>query len=563
MALDPPEAGEKRSLKLLTRENEFNEEYKQLVLRFTDGTYGDIKKAGAAASGGCDPDLFNDSRHDLRHDRILKYNLDGRILQDVYGSEPGGLFVAFIRGQKYSGKEVFAIDPHGAPPLLFPVAPEEVELVTYDDTKNGIWASFHLADEYKGGKANSAQKNGPIHIEHQTLDTTIEKSGNLIGQATTTFISQVDGLRVVPFDFFPKLRVQSVALQGGQQIGFVQEGKDEDAEYLSVILPKPLAAGEKCTIVTKYEGKDAVSNEGGGNYFPVARENWYPSVPAASFGEYTSYDLTFRIPKGMKMAATGSLVSESEDGDHNVTVWKSDVPQTVAGFNFGKLKMQEAKTNNPVYLVQSYANEQSPNWVEALRQQATTSDLLNQEHFGTQREVALGTMSTTGLEKKALAEGQLSLVLYSDYFGPLPFKHLAMTQQTACNFGQSWPNLVWLPLCSYFGGTVRHQLGLDFEDYGYWKIVAPHEVAHQWWGHTVGFSSYRDQWMSEGFADFSASLFIQMVEKDPKKFTAFWNDERELLTMRNKEGFRAIDAGPLTWGYRLSNSRTASMSHAI
>ena len=270
----------------------------------------------------------------------------------------------------------------------------------------------------RGVRRIARRKTCPIHIEHQTLDTTIEKSGNLIGQATTTFISQVDGLRVVPFDFFPKLRVQSVALQGGQQIGFVQEGKDEDAEYLSVILPKPLAAGEKCTIVTKYEGKDAVSNEGGGNYFPVARENWYPSVPAASFGEYTSYDLTFRIPKGMKMAATGSLVSESEDGDHNVTVWKSDVPQTVAGFNFGKLKMQEAKTNNPVYLSKSYANEQSPNWVEALRQQATTSDLLNQEHFGTQREVALGTMSTTGLEKKALAEGQLSLVLYSDYFGP-------------------------------------------------------------------------------------------------------------------------------------------------
>jgi Peptidase family M1 domain len=283
---------------------------------------------------------------------------------------------------------------------------------------------------------------------------------------------------------------------------------------------------------------------------------WYPNLATDAMGAYTDYDLTFRIPRGMKIAATGSLVSESEDGDHNVTVWKSDVPQTVAGFNFGKFKMAEAKTNSPVYLVQSYANVQAPNWVESLRQQATTSDLLNQEHFGLQTEAAVGTMSTTGLEKKALAEGQLSLVLYSDYFGPTPFKHLALTQQTACNFGQSWPNLVWLPLCSFFDGTVRHQLGLDFADYGYWKTVAPHEVAHQWWGHTVGFSSYRDQWMSEGFADFSASLFIQLVEKDPKKFTDFWNDERELLTTRNKEGYRAIDAGPRTMGYRLSNTRT-------
>jgi aminopeptidase N len=71
----------------------------------------------------------------------------------------------------------------------------------------------------------------------------------------------------------------------------------------------------------------------------------------------------------------------------------------------------------------------------------------------------------------------------------------------------------------------------------------------------VGFNSYRDQWMSEGFAEMSASLFIQLIEKNPKKFAEFWDDERKSLTERNKEGFRAIDAGPVTMGYRLNNSR--------
>jgi aminopeptidase N len=169
--------------------------------------------------------------------------------------------------------------------------------------------------------------------------------------------------------------------------------------------------------------------------------------------------------------------------------------------------------------------------------------------------VALGNMSTTPLLKKALAEGQVAVSLYSDYYGPSLFKRLALTQQTACNFGQSWPELVWIPICYFFDTTVRHQLGMDEGDRGYWKAVTPHEVAHQWWGHTVGFSSYRDQWMSEGFSDFSASLFLQMVEKNPQKFIAFWNDERDLLVERNREGFRAIDAGPVTLGYRLSNSR--------
>ena len=341
----------------------------------------------------------------------------------------------------------------------------------------------------------------------------------------------------------------------GQQLSFIQEGKDDDAEFFSVILPKPLATGQKMTIVTTYAGKDAVRNEGGGNYYPVAREDWYPSSVGGGLGEFTNYDLTFHIPGGMKIAATGTLVSETNEGGSNVSVWKTEVPQTVAGFNFGKFKAEQAQMTRPSYLVLAYANENPPDWVSSLNH--ATDESMFTRTFGSQRpEVALGTLSTTGLEKKALSEGELSIELFTDYFGPLPFKRLAMTQQTACNYGQSWPTLVFLPICSFFDTTVRNQLGLEWGSRGYWKTVAPHEVAHQWWGHAVGFNSYRDEWMSEGFADMSASLFIQLIEKDPKKFIEFWNDERWMITAKDRQGFRPIDAGPLTQGYRLDNSRT-------
>ncbi|MGA8373406.1 MAG: M1 family aminopeptidase [Candidatus Sulfotelmatobacter sp.] len=297
------------------------------------------------------------------------------------------------------------------------------------------------------------------------------------------------------------------------------------------------------------------SNEGSGNYYPVSRENWYPNNPSASLGEYALYDMTFRIPKGMKMAATGELVRESNDGSQNVSVWKSEAPQTVAGFNFGKFKVEEVKLTKPEYLVQSLANQDPPDWVENLRR-ATSGDALPSQGSHLGAGVSLGTMNTTLLNKKALAEGELAVELYTDYFGPSLFKHLQITQQTDCRYGQSWPELVWIPMCNFFDTTVRHQLGMDFGDRGYWKVVTPHEVAHQWWGHTVGFNSYHDQWMSEGFADMSASIYLYNIEKSPQKFISFWNDERELLLERNADGFRAIDAGPVTMGYRMSNSRT-------
>jgi hypothetical protein len=420
-----------------------------------------------------------------------------------------------------------------------------VDFWTYDENKWGDWASFNFSVPHPKGTVGNV-----LRMEHHKLDTTLEKSGALSGKADTTFVSLRNGLRVLPLSLFHTLRVQSVTANG-QPLSFIQEDKNDDADF-AVILPKPLAAGETFTLTTTYSGKEAVVNEGGGNYFPVARENWYPNSVNSGLGEYASYDMTFRIPKGMKIAATGNMLSESNEGGQNVSLWKSESPQTVAGFNFGRFKVEEAKLTKPEVFIQSYANEEPPDWVNSL-QHAASGELPGQ---GTMPQVALGTMSTTSLNKKALAEGQLAVQLYTEYFGPSLFTHLQITQQTACNFGQAWPELVWIPICYYFDTTVRHQLGMDWGDRGYWKVVTPHEVAHQWWGHTVGFSSSRDQWMSEGFADMSASLYLTMIEKDQKKFLTFWNDERQLLLERDAQGFRPIDVGPLTMGYRASNSRT-------
>jgi hypothetical protein len=537
LVLDPGIESERASLKLLTKENEFSETFEHAVFRFTDATYDELKKAGPAGGGSCDAGLLKDTQNTTRHK--FKDNMEARLLIDVLSPEPGGYFAAFIHGRHYSGKEVFEIDPNEGR--------DQVHFWTYEDNKSGDWLALSLSDRH-------VPTGRPTRIEHQQLDVTFEKSGSLEGKATAEVVSQRNGLRVVPLNLFRTLRVQSVTVDG-QPASFIQEDKNDDADF-EVVLPKTMARGDKFTITTTYGGKEAVVNTGGGNYYPVARDDWYPNQPGASFGHYALYDMTLRIPKGMKMAATGVLVSETNDGGHNVTVWKSEGPQTVAGFSFGRFKAEEAKLNKPEYLIQSYANESPPDWVENLNRATQGDEISGGMDRSHASGVALGTMSTTGLNKKALAESELAVELYTDYFGPSMFKHLQITQQTACSYGQSWPELVWLPICYYFDTTVRHQLGLDHADRGYWKVVTSHEVAHQWWGHTVGFSSGRDQWMSEGFAEESASLFVSMIEKNPKKYLEFWNDEQELLLERNAQGFRAIDVGPVTLGYRASNTRT-------
>ena len=186
--LDPP-ASERSMLKLLTKEDEFSENFSQMMLRFTDSTYDEIKKGGTAGSSGCDAGPLKDSQHTTRHK--LKDNLEARILEDVLSAEPGGLFVAFIHGKHYNGQELYTIDPHEAR--------DQVDFMTYDDNKFGDWASFPMSGDHKQGTIGQ-----PIRIEHQQLETTLEKNANLIGKSKTTFtarLSWLEGraLRLVPY----------------------------------------------------------------------------------------------------------------------------------------------------------------------------------------------------------------------------------------------------------------------------------------------------------------------------------------------------------------------------
>jgi hypothetical protein len=529
----PPTAEERHNLSVVTHTEEFDEDFDQVVLRFTDATAAELHKAsaGKAEESGMYARAAQDFQTFAR--QKLHENYDLRLLADVLSPSAGGFFMAAIHGKKYPHLS-FIVDPHGAES----VAPEEVELMNWNDWGESIPLAFHRAAEYKNGVADGNEANASYRILNEGLDVSIEKNGYLVGVATVDVRAEQDGVAVVPLDLYPTLRVTLAEAAKGESLDFVQERKEYDPDF-GVVLAKPMNKGESVTLRITYGGKDVVMNEGGANYYPVARESWYPNA-SSGLGNYATYHMLFHVPKGLELLATGTKVSESTDGKTATTEWKTDVPLAVVGFNLGKFTMKEGKVEGKLgddLTIDAYANTTPP------------------DDFAQMAGGVLGSLSTTSMLPVQLSQGEVAARLYTSYFGPLPFARVQLTQQYACNYGQSWPMLVYLPICGFLDTTQQHFMGLRPEDM-YWKVVTPHEVAHQWWGQTVGFRSYRDQWMSEGFANTSASIFLQATRAKSDDFREFWKQQRKLITEKNAQGFRPIDVGPVTMGIRLSSEKT-------
>ncbi|MCA1816181.1 MAG: hypothetical protein LC746_07185, partial [Acidobacteria bacterium] len=540
--MTPPVEWEKRSLSIFTGEPSITEQFTKLTLRFTDKTFEEIKAAPGVkmSAAGADAqrakDIYRDNQTLLR--RELRTNMELRTLVDLHTPERPGFFVAFIGGKRFE-KLVFQLDPLGIPE----VSPEEVFLASYGETDGGIWAAFHLSDEYGKGTASSDEDHRIYDITRHAIDGAITGT-KLTANDTVTLRALQAGARVLPFDLFPSLRVSRVRDEQGRELPFVQEDKDRDADF-GVIYPEPLEAGKTYKLVVEYAGGDALSDLGGGNFYLGPRLTWYPNNYGTQFGDRAVFDITMRFPSGKTFVGTGAPVApDGREGDLAVAKWSSgEMELAVAGFNYGRFKKKEVMDQDSGYQIEFYANEDLPDFM--------------------QRAADVASMDTTHMANSAIADAENSTRIYNAYFGRLPYKRLAMTQQPAGNFGQAWPTLVYMPFTAFMDETQRYMAtggNVRFATNEFFHYVAPHEIAHQWWGHTVGWKSYRDQWMSEGFAEFSASLFAQLT-RGQDKFKDFWDEQRErILNARPATRDRKpYTVGAVTQGYRLSNAKTGAV----
>ncbi len=85
---------------------------------------------------------------------------------------------------------------------------------------------------------------------------------------------------------------------------------------------------------------------------------------------------------------------------------------------------------------------------------------------------------------------------------------------------------------------------------GYPTFFLAHELGHQWWGQSVGWKNYHEQWLSEGFAQYFAAMYAEK-ERGAETF-------EDVLRQMRRWAIDASPQGPIYLGYRLGHIKSDS-----
>jgi hypothetical protein len=536
--VEPPDAVEAGQLELFTGGSRLDEEFKEAVLVVGQ----DAAVAAMLRRPGASPDADLARRGealyaDWRKKGEWKYMSAERgillnVLRDPVGT---GYFAAWFRGGD-RGDFFYCVQPgereqvtlgHFVPldatekekrKLLKQIARQQqkgrllgVELDDLGQWDTWLGSSLRTAD---GRPAPGAPTFEP---KKYTLDVNLtERDLRLTGKARIDLEPVVAGSRAVSLALPGDFQVARVTDAGGAPLFYLRGGGQ-----LTVILPHPPAAGGTASVVVEYSGRPVDKDW---NLFTLLDTmGWYPHAGAV---DRASYDVTFHWPKGLELVSSGHRMDggESPDGSR----WERrtlDYPAFGFSFEVGRFRVETAQAG---HVAVRFAFGAGSGW------------------------------TGRGAREEVMKTVTDSLQFYEEKFGPYPLDELTVTTANR-NFSQGMLGFVTL------ANGVMNDLGIwnrffSVEDR---RLVVAHEIAHQWWGDQVGWTGYRDQWISEAMAGYAALLFGKERLGDKYSGVDLTSGWRSELTSSLPDGRSLESVGPVVLGARLFSSHSDDAYEAI
>jgi hypothetical protein len=525
----PPSDFEKDNVKRLLGDEVVESDFKTAVLRFTDDTFDLIGQNRQEGGAGLERAQKLASELDARILKETGANLSARVALSLLNAEKPGFFFANFDGGRRNRFSLLLDYQDRIPVANFDLNAGEKGLIfAYQDLlfDNEIWMAFYALEDYQRNSVEYSDTKDLIDVTHYDMDLDLrDPSSRLRLNSRVTAQVRSQNLNAVSFQIGESLGMyeskrlkKQMRLKSARVNGADVSAAQEDWEGgFTVFLPQAAQAGQKLEFEFQLEGDFMYDAENvRDSFYPASNETWYPRH---GYLDRSTFDLTFHHRKNRRIASIGVRLSETPDPDDKdlmITRYQMQIPVPIATFAIGPFERH--------------------------------TQMVKWDKGGEPIPIEFNSLPGSYMAIKEdfiLAELDNSLRYFSLLFGKYPYPVFSAAFHPFA-FGQGLPSLLMIP-------------ATDTANKWTYSFIA-HETSHQWWGDVVLWRSYRDQWLSEGFAEYSGALYTGIRANSDarddliKEMRSSLKDPPRLPGGLGKG--RLADVGPIILGHRLSTSKT-------
>jgi hypothetical protein len=545
----PPDRAERRSLATYIDSPNLDEHFRGAVFLFTGDVYDALKKQlpeNPANKKLPELGVLLDEKWTSAL-RSLGAGYQTRLTLDLLGwpaSRPG-MLAAFFQGNKLGNFDV----------VFDPSSPEQIlvgQLTTRDNRLYfDTWTSFAA----RSSRLHPAPRMPELLLRDYRIQAVVNGDLSLNAVTRVKVTPGAGGTPVVPFEIAPEMTVTEATVDGrpaevlqsdALRVNLMRGGNN----LFLVVPPEPLREGVEYEFEFHHSG-NVIHDAGDRVFYVSARGFWYPM-----FGQqFASYDLLFRYPHDLDLVTPGGVVEDRTEGDWRTTRRRTASPIRMAAFNLGNY--EHARLERAGYTVDVCANRALERVLQPRPQTILTSPTagMQRRRLPDLIEAPAATEPSPQTRLEVLASEVASALEYmAGKFGPPALPQLTVSPIPGA-FGQGFPGLIYLSTLAYLKSLpaarspATLQTELFFED-----VLQAHEVAHQWWGNRVTPATYRDGWLMEALANYSALLYLEK-RKGAHSVELMLNSYRTDLLAKSAGGQTVDSTGPIVLGPRLESSQ--------
>ncbi|HMA53200.1 MAG TPA: M1 family aminopeptidase, partial [Acidobacteriota bacterium] len=518
----PADANERHQLELLYRKDRIEDDVESLFVRCSPGWFGSGIVIEEEGGGSPVSDVERDKAaavfgRNYPRSFTIESSIDGSRLSFL---PQGDETVLEFKARK-AGEMVY---------IYSPFSDEEVSL--YDHGKERTVCLYSPEAQGPPLKRMFLSFAEKFDVTAYALDLSFTPSGSrLSAKARIEVVPKVDLLDSLKFRFNPDLEILKIMDDEGRELFYTV---DKVRKILYVYFVSPAAAGAATAIEVFYRGRmvpatpttDVIGQSGLNDKIRVRPryETWFYThagfwYPGPAEEDYFTARLTLIVPPEYKCVANGELVAQGR---------REDMADVAALDTAG----------NAVYTFVS----RSP--VKYL------SFIVGKFDRGKERP---GPVPVSVFVSTEIMDSQPGLVdqaadildFYAGTFGPYPYEKLGIVLRLWPVFGGHSPaSFIVLNEVPWLGEGFPVPVDTPVDLSNWSEYFLAHEIAHQWWGQGVSFDSYKDQWLSEGLAQFAAASYLRR-KYGPGAYAAI---VKKFSRWTEKKSFR----GPVAMGSRLS-----------